>query len=251
MLPLMCELWDRNEFSYATKTKSSYVAKDLCVGLIGGCVPEYIRKLNRDATTAITGGFTSRCIFVYANEKSQSIAWPNMNGQFNKLGADLAADLQNMSKLTGEFTFSIGAKDAWEIYYAKLKIDQFDSDVLTGFKARMKSHIFKTAMCLCMSETDRMTIENKHLQAAIKLIEDIRDKVDITFRSVGESPLASQQARVELFIKAKGVCGSKDIYSRCSQHMTYTQFEQVLWILEMAGKIRKRSIGKGIMYETA
>jgi lipase chaperone LimK len=80
-------------------------------------------------------------------------------------------------------------------------------------------------------------------------VELIRDKVDFTFKSLGESPLAAQQDRVAKFIRAKKLCSAKEVYARNAQHMTYVQFEQILYILEMAGQIRKRTVGKVQMYE--
>lgn len=249
MLPLMCEMWDRNEFSYATKNKGSLIASNICVSLVGGCVPDYIRKLNRDANSAVTGGFTSRCIFVYASEKSRTIAWPNINGNFSKLEAEMIADLQEMSIQSGEFSFTKSAMKMWEHQYINMKLDPFESEVLTGFKSRMKSHIFKTAMALSMSEGSTMEINDRHLFNAIKAVEGIRDKVDMTFRSLGDSPLASQQDRVLRFITAKKLCSAKEIYRVNAQHMTYIQFEQILYILEMAGRVKKHVIGKTPMYE--
>jgi hypothetical protein len=251
MMPLMCDLWDRNEFSYATKNRGSINATNICVSLIGGCVPDYIRKLNRDALSPVIGGFTSRCIFVYSTERSQIIVWPNINGQFSRLEHELVNDLQDMSIQTGEFIFDQKAILLWEAECKSVgKIaDQFESDVLMGFKSRMKSHIFKTAMALSMSDSNNKIITERHLWLAMDLVKGVKDKVDLTFRSLGESPLAAQQDRVLRFIQYRQSCTAEDIFSRMSQHMTYQQFEQILYVLKMAGKIRKLSVGKVEMWQ--
>jgi hypothetical protein len=249
MLPLMCEMWDKNEFSYSTKNKGCVNATGICVSLIAGCVPDYIRKLNRDATSAVYGGFTSRCIFVYATERSKSIAFPSINGQFGQLECDLLADLQHMNTLAGEFTFTKKAFDMWILEHKNIQLDPFESGVLSGFKSRMKSHIFKTAIALSVSESDKLEINSAHLFNAIKMVQSIRDKVDLTFRSLGESPLASQQDKVLRFIEKKGFCSEADIYSRMVHDMTHVQFQQIMYILQMAQKIRKKMIGKTEMFE--
>jgi len=249
MLPLMCEMWDRNEFSYATKNKGSINATNICISLIAGCVPDYIRKLNKDAMSAITGGFTSRCIFVYATERSKTIAWPATNGNMAKLETDLVNDLKEISLLSGEVHFDAKARTMWEAQYQSMKPDMFESEVLSGFKSRMKSHIFKTAMILSISENNNKIVLERHLYNAIKLVQDIRNRVDTTFRSLGESPLAAQQDRVLKYIAAKQSCTSKAIFAHMSQHMTYDQFLQILFVLEMAEKIKKRPSGKVDMYE--
>jgi hypothetical protein len=113
----------------------------------------------------------------------------------------------------------------------------------------MKSHIFKTAMALSMSDSDNKVINQKHLWNAMNLVQNIRDKVDLTFRSLGESPLAAQQDRVLRYLQIKKGGTATEIFSRMSQHMTYEQFQKILFILEMAGSIRKRPTGKVETYE--
>ena len=211
MMPLMCDMWEGKPFSYATKTKNSFVANDICVSLIGGCVPDYIRKLNKDATSAVTGGFTSRCIFVYCSERSKVIAWPSTNSNMSKLKADLIDDLQDISTIRGEFKFTTDARLLWENAYPLITVDPFESEVMMGFKGRMKTHIFKTAMALSASASNDMTITRTHLQQAITLINSIRDKVDITFRAVGESPMAASQERIRMYIERKGLASRAQI----------------------------------------
>ena len=172
-----------------------------------------------------------------------------MNGNFAKLKADLVTDLLDMSLQTGEFVFTPKAMKMWEAQYAGMVLDPFESEVLTGFKSRMKSHIFKTAMALSMSESSNMVIDERHLYNAMAMIGKIRDKVDVTFRSLGESPLAGQQDRVMRFIQTKKLCTEKEIYRVNSQHMTYIQFQQILYILEMAGRVKKNRVGKLDMFE--
>ena len=248
MLPLCCQMWDENRFEYSTKTKGSLVATDICVSIIGGCVPDYIRKLNRDATAAVTGGFTSRCIFVYASEKTKSIAWPSNNGQFGLLRQDLIDDLNEIGQLQGEIKFTPKAKSLYEVWYKSQKSDPFESEVLLGFKARMKSHIFKVAMALSVAESDNMLIDDKHLFNAIQLVTDISKKVDVTFRSVGESALAVSQEKVLQFIEKKGTVSKRDILRTLYRHMTADQLDQILYILEAASRIETISVAGTLQY---
>jgi len=69
----MCQLWDENTFEYETKNKGNYKVTNMCVGMLAGCVPDFIRMLSRDSMAPITGGFTARTIFVYATEKSKLV----------------------------------------------------------------------------------------------------------------------------------------------------------------------------------
>ncbi len=248
MLPLMCDLWDEKGFSYDTKTKGTYDVKDSSVGLIAGCVPDYIRKLNKDSTSAITGGFTSRCIFVYETEQSQRIAWPSNNGHLGLVKQDLIDDLREIDKLRGEFKFTEKAKLLFSKWYNDIKIDQFESEVLTGFKGRMRSHVFKTCMALSVSENDNLTIDEANMFNAIQLIEGIKNKVDVTFRSVGESPLAAAQERIRMYIEKHPLVTRPQIMKSNYRHVTDEALTQILFILEAAGVITTSNTGGKIVY---
>jgi len=250
-MELMCDLWDNKPggTSYSTKTKSSFAAKDTCVSLIGGCVPDYIRKLNREAMTAVTGGFTSRCIFVFGADKSKLVPWPTTNGHYAKLKKDLVNDLQHISTLSGEVTFSKDAKTMWENHYlGYAKSDPFESEVMAGFKSRTMAHVFKAAMALAVAEDDTLVVQRQHLYNAIGLIDKIRNQLDVTFRAVGESSLASAQDRILTYIDLKAMASRSNILRDNRRHITDEDLTRVLYILTTSGLITEQQQGNGTVY---
>lgn len=242
MLPLLCQLWDENEFEYDTKNKGTKSVKDLCVGLLAGCVPDYIRRLNKDATTAISGGFTARCIFVYASEKSQHIAWPSTQINSN-LENDLIADLKHISQLGGEVKFSQDAFKEWQDFYKKIQvIDKFEQEVVANFKSRSPTHVLKAAMTLSVAESDNLIIEKHHLLEAIKMVEDVAKLLVITFKSVGESPLANATAKVMDFIVLKGQCSRAEILRALHRDVTDEDLTRILDTLVKMGVCEEKVI---------
>lgn len=229
MLPLLCELWDKNEFDYNTKTKGSRRIKDLCVGLLGGCVPDYIRKLNKDAMASINSGFTSRCIFVFASDKSKNVPWPvTMVG--TQLEKDLINDLQYIQQnLNGQFKFDAAAFTAISDYYTTIHVEKLDTEVTSNFKARMLSHILKTCMSLSVAEDDSLEIKLPHVDKAIELIEAVLATLDVTFRNVGESPLLVAMERVMDFIETQGIATREDIAKATYRHVTEYDLDRILF----------------------
>lgn len=249
MLPLLCELWDKNEFDYNTKTKGSRRIKDLCVGLLGGCVPDYIRKLNKDAMASINSGFTSRCIFVFASDKAKKIAWP-LAKQGTQLEQDLVTDLRYIqNNLQGQFKFSPNAYSAIKDYYDEIKPEKFDTEVTGNFKARMLSHILKTCMTLSVSENDSLQIELAHVTQSIKLIEDVLATLDITFRNVGESNMLVATERVMDYVEAAGIVTRQEIAKATYRHVTDYDLDRILFIAEKSlGYIKQTVVGKTTCY---
>lgn len=235
MLPFLCTIWTKNEFDYQTKHKGNKYIKEMCVSILGGCVPEYLRKLCKDTLAPVTGGFTARCIFVYASKETQlpHIKWGAPDKQKSQLEHDLIEDLKTVSRIGGEIYLTPEAQTYWESKYGQVTSGDFESDALANFKSRIPSHVLKCAMTLCLSEQDDLLITRPQLEKAVALVEQVRDNVDVTFRAVGESSLAVAQDRVMKFIEGRGICTSKEILKYNSRHITEEQLLAILKTLEL------------------
>ncbi len=223
---LMCAWWDQNKFDYKTKNKGKHVIEDMSVSLLGGCVPDYVRSLSKDRLAPITGGFTARTIFVYATEKFQLV--DDNFGIPSQQQALLKKHLVHNTKGT------------------------IDSDASTNFKSRISSHIIKTAISISISESDSLTITRDQLRRAIEYIEAIRDKVDIVFRSVGESPLANIQAKIVTYIDTIGSTSYKTLLKAMYRDATEDQVQAIIRLLIQVGLVLERIDSKGqVYYESA
>lgn len=237
MIPLMCELWEKGEFNYATKNKGTISASGLCVSLLGACVPDYIRNLSKDSTAFITSGFSSRCIFVFASDRGKLVAWPEFDTSKQKLEDDLAEDLKYIGQIKDQFKLSVDARLYWEEFFNSLKPDEFESDVVTNFKARMISHVLKLSMVLSVSEKDDRIITKDNLFNAVSKINEVRSNLDVAFRSIGESSLAGAQDRIIRYIQAKGITTRSEILRNNMRHITVDDLDRVLHVLELTNYI--------------
>jgi energy-coupling factor transporter ATP-binding protein EcfA2 len=252
MTSFLCDTWDRNEFEYDTKNKGSSHIKDMCVSLIGACVPNFIRQINGQqsgATEAINGGFTARTVFVFANDKSKRLAWPialenikcvSANG--GKTGketiAELRFDLEQIAQVKGEFSFSNDATTIFQQWYHIQKPEDCDSDVVRHFKSRQDVHIFKVAMCLAAANSDKLEIDQWCMETAITLVKGVLDTLDITFRGVGESTLSEATAKIQTYIERKGLATRRELIRDNHRHATLEDIERITRTLEICGIIR-------------
>jgi hypothetical protein len=209
--------------------------------------------LSRDNMAPITGGFTARTIFVYASEKSKLVAggWGKPIGNVTQLKSELINDLIHIASLQGEMHFDNNALALWDSKYKEHNAaGDFDSDVSTNFKSRLSSHIIKAAITISVSEADNLVVTESQLRRAIEIIERIRDKVDIVFRSVGESPLAVSQNRVLDFVQQRGVASREEILSKNYRHMTDEQLTAIILVLTRAGMIKEITQDHKTKYES-
>lgn len=234
MLPYLCEMWDRNEFEYATKTKQSHSVKDLCVGLLAGCVPDFIRKLNKDSSSAITGGFTSRCMYIYASHVAKNIDWPELD---TKIEPDLVDDLRQIGSLHGEMLFNGGRAGKTFKMYSDYKLDsrqngKFEQAVIVNFKSRVIAHMLKTAMTLSVSESDSLVIEDHHITQAINMVTEVMNDLEKTFRFVGENTELVACQNIMDFLEYKGAASFNEILSANYRYANYESIQRIMMTLE-------------------
>jgi hypothetical protein len=243
MSTFLCDAWDRSEFTYDTKNKGKAPIKNMCVSLIGACVPSFIRSINKNGHEAINNGFTARTIFIFAEEKSQSVVWPkSLDATFT---AKLNNDLQMISRLHGEFFFEPAAQVVFEREYNSIRVDESDSDVIRNFKARQPVHILKVAMALSAAQSDTLIITQWAMETAIIFVTGVLVTLDKCFRGVGDSILAPTIARIQTFIEKRKVCSKVDIIRANLQHVHPNDLETVLIMLLSCGLIAEVPSGRG------
>lgn len=260
MLQFLCDAWDKNEYEYDTKNSGTSLIKGMCTSLIGACVPEYIRKLNKDAVAAINGGFTARSVFVYAENPSKRLPDPPAikdSAKGRKLLEDLNHDILEISRLNGEMKISAEAQLIWNNFYTGktpvyrsqiekkfIGIEDNDSDVVMHFKRRMPVHVLKLAMIFSASYSDSMIVAREDMLNAIKCLGDVLANLDKAFRGVGESELAESSSKIQGFIERKGVTSRSEILANMHRHITPENLDRVLMLFAAIGVIEYFTQGK-------
>ena len=251
MLSFLCDMWDRGEFYYDTKTQgSSNVVSGLCVSLIGACVPNYIRKINKDIMATINGGFTARALFIFADDVSKRIPLPvdiESTPKGKKLIQDLKDDLVQIATLKGQIHFDNEAERYYIGLYNGMQIKDIDSDVVRHFKRRMHVHIIKLAMIFSASHRDDLTINKIDLMNAEACVNDVMKNLDRTFRGVGDSDLAEATSRVQDFIEKKGLCTYNEILINLHRHVSPENLGRIMGVMYQIGFCIETTVGKSKM----
>lgn len=248
MVTFLCEMWDRKDFDYNTKTSGTAVIKDMCVSLIGACVPAYLQSMYRETTAAINSGFTARCVFVYAQEKSKHLPdplkfeeLPNGKDIIKKLDDDLLA----IASLKGAFSMAPDAKREFNTFYGSPAANALDvdNDVIQNFKARAATHVIKVAMALSAGGGDSLVISKQDIQVAINLIAKVQANLDLVFRGFGTSILAEPTSRVQEFIEKRKITTRREILTYNHRWVAPDMLDAVLNLLRQINFIREEAQG--------
>jgi hypothetical protein len=233
MVDVLVSLWDGKRGSFSKKTKMSgndsienpWINVIACTtpAWIAGNFPQYM----------IGGGFTSRCVFVYAEKKRQEIAYPDEHvpKDFSSLRADLVHDLTRISELFGAITLSPSAREWGREWYAqhwRNPSPELSTDQFAGYLARKQTHIHKLAMILSASAGDSLTISAKHLEYATEMLGAIEEDMPKVFANIGKSDITGGTSRIIAILQKEGTMTKTNLFRQLFHTLSYQDFEQAL-----------------------
>ncbi len=252
-LSTFCQLWDQQEYENRTKNQGTDIIRDMCVNLIGGTVPDFIRSMEKELGAFVAGGFTARCIFIFEDKKSKELPFivpldvdPKSKALYDKLVLDLEHIAKNVK---GEYKLSAEAQVVFKNEYRGMSPTADDSDAMLNFKARMKVHVYKMAMILSAAQTDSLIITGQVMRDSFFLVKNVRKQVDRIFRGVGSSQLAEPTARVQAIIERRGMCTRTELLQATQRNMDFTTLDKVLYVLTIIGFCTEIRVGSKVYYK--
>jgi hypothetical protein len=234
MVDLLVSLWDGKPGAFTKRTKGSgndevvnpWINLIACTtpAWIAGNFPEYM----------IGGGFTSRTIFVYADQKAQYVAYPGkmVPSDLAETAEKLIEDLSQISIMAGEYLLSESAVrwgEAWYQQHYTIKNMELDDDRFGGYLARKQTHIHKLAMVLAAAESDRLVITAEHLALANTMVSDLEPDMQFVFSKIGKSEDSVYIERLIYYIHKRGGCEWNEAYRFVHKHFPkLMDFESVI-----------------------
>lgn len=219
MIDSLVNLWDGKQGAYTKLTKGNgkdsienpWINLIACTtpAWIAGNFPEYI----------IGGGFTSRCLFVYADQKDKYVAYPadHLPPNFHSIQNALVQDLEQIANnICGEYKLTDGARswgEIWYKYHWENKPDELDDDRFAGYLSRKQTHMHKTAMVLAAARHDDLVIEEADLALAAHMVTDLERDMQKVFNRIGRTAQSVQAERFIRYVYRKGLVSYMEAYS--------------------------------------
>ena len=255
MYDLLTDLFDgKARYEYSTRLHGDEVADRPCVNLLAATIPDWI---DAQAPEHITGGgFSSRVIFIYENERRQHQMYYDEivdHAEIERLEAVLKNDLAHIARnVEGEFRHeSPAVKRAMEEWYQETarKVDKGDERV-TGYYNRKHVHAHKVAMLLSISRSDELILTMDDFHNAVLLLEQIEAKMPEALSNVGRNPIAKYMKEIELYVKAQGGkrINMARILARFHHNLRPDEVKEILSTLSMIGKIKRHAEADKVEY---
>jgi hypothetical protein len=250
MVDLLVSLWDGKEGAFDKRTKMSgndrienpWINMVACTtpAWIAGNFPEYM----------IGGGFTSRCIFVYANEKAQYVAYPGLHvpQDMRRQEDALVQDLEHISmNIAGEYRLEPDAiawgEDWYQAHYSNKPVG-LDDDRFGGYIARKQTHIHKLAMILAAAQRDELTIRKDDLQTANAMMTDLEADMPGVFSKIGRTDISLQTDRFLSYLRQRREVTYIEAYRFIHAYFPSSrEFEDMLAGCIRSGQVRMEARG--------
>jgi len=188
MVDVLVDLWDGKDdvWTKITKKDGEEFIVNPWVNMIGCTTPSWIAENVSDYF--IGGGFSSRAVFIYAEQKRMRVAYPKelmkeYGDGLGKLKAELIKDLEAISESYGEYELSREAAEWGKAWYN----GQDDSEEVMknnkfiGHYSRRQAHSHKLAMVLAASRRNELVITKEDLIDATKELEVVEKDMQQVF----------------------------------------------------------------------
>lgn len=252
MVDVLVSLWDGQPgaFKKSTKTSGSDSIENPWINIIACTTPSWIA--GNFPEYMIGGGFTSRCIWVYADRKRQTIAYPadHVPPEFQSQREDLIHDLELISTLVGEYRLAPEAtlfgeqwyENHWKGKHAHLPTEQFG-----GYLARKQTHVHKLAMILTASCSDELSITEPILKLSTLMVDALEEDMPKVFDKIGRNAMTKALSDLCEIIAAFGSMNRQELYRKMSRQVTWHEFGGLLQSATEAGFIKLSQVGADIL----
>lgn len=199
----------KDEWVYETVGRGRDELQGLCFNLLGATAPDWLQSMLPQE--AVGGGFTSRVIFVVEEKKRATVPEHTLTSVETELQEMLFRDLQLISLLKGNFTFSQEGKDAYTSWYTKEddllnKGEQAVEDPrFAGYCERRATHLRKMMMLMSVSRGDSLVIELQDFKRALALLKATEVKMHKTFGGLGKAKYGDVTELVMNYIRSVGI----------------------------------------------
>jgi hypothetical protein len=254
MVDVLVSLWDGQPgaFKKSTKTSGNDVIENPWINIIACTTPAWIA--GNFPEYMIGGGFTSRCVFVFAKQKRQFVAYPadHVPKEFMQLRSDLVHDLEVISTLVGEYSLDDEAKQWGEVWYSNhwnSKHRNLPPDQFGGYLARKQTHIHKLAMIIAASESDELVIHRRHLEFSAEMIDALEDDMPYVFDKIGRTQSTQVINDLVEIVRAYHSVAQQDLYRSLSRKCTWNEFNEILSSAIQAGFVKAVQKGDAMFIE--
>lgn len=208
----------KDEWEYETVGRGKDALTGLCLNLMGGTAPDWIQSMIPQE--ALGGGFTSRIIFIVEEAKRKIVPKYIPTPEEDALAEVLTRDLERISQLSGEMTFTPDAEELYVKWYIEQDLalsngkPAISDPRFAGYCERRATHLQKLMLLCSASRGDDLKINVDDFNQAMKHLTDAELTMPKTFGGLGKSRISDESDVIINYIKKIGTTTRKHVLSK-------------------------------------
>ena len=243
MVDALVTLWDgqKGVFAKITKSSGSDAVENPWLNIIACTTPGWLK--GNFPEYMVGGGFTSRCVFVYAEKKRQLIAYPDefISENFHEKRANLIHDLELISTMVGQYELLPEARAwgrDWYEQHSSTRPAHLDNDRFGGYLARKQTHIHKLAIILAASRSSHLQIDRATLEFAEQMVTSLERDMPMVFETIGQTVITRGLSELVKIVLTKRSIPQTVLYRTLFRTMPGKEFQDALNSAVLAGYVR-------------
>jgi hypothetical protein len=232
----------KDDWEYETVGRGKDTLQGLCLNLMGGTAPDWIQSMIPQE--ALGGGFTSRIIFIVEEVKRKIIPKYVVTPEEERLKELLQRDIERISQLAGEITFTPEAEQLYIDWYIEQDTAlSAGKPVITdprfaGYCERRATHIQKLMILCSASRGDDLKISGDDFRRALHLLTEVEKNMPKTFGGLGKSKMSDQSDAVINFIKKVGITTRKILMQKFYRDIDPMTLANVEALMQQMGVVK-------------
>lgn len=232
----------KDDWEYETVGRGKDTLQGLCLNLMGGTAPDWIQSMIPQE--ALGGGFTSRIIFIVEEVKRKIIPKYVVTPEEERLKELLQIDIERISQLAGEITFTPEAEQLYIDWYIEQDTAlSAGKPVITdprfaGYCERRATHIQKLMILCSASRGDDLKLNADDFRRAHKLLSDAEKNMPKTFGGLGKSKMSDQSDAVINYVKKTGITTRKALLQKFYRDIDPMTLANVEVLMQQMGAVK-------------
>lgn len=233
MVNMLNQFYDSRSYHYKSKHQGSDDITNICVTMLGGTTPSFIREAFSDRI--ISQGFTSRVIIVFGHAPRFFRQFPGLSDEQIRCRNDIVSWLYGLHKISGECKLDDEASEWHKHLYESGELDKkrVNKDPrLDNYYGRKNVHLLKTAMLMHFADGTTKEISLSQIKRAFKLLTITEHKMHEAFNTVGRNPIGEITKHIlRYIIDSDSGVRYKKLWLKFVSEVTKQELDQVLEFL--------------------
>lgn len=245
MPALLTDLYDcpSNRSGGGTISRGRLNQNQVWLSFLSASTPSWLfRSVNPNV---VSGGFTSRCLFIIEQQPKRRVAWPSADER-NGIShlVEYLIRTSKQAKAYKRISITDSALTTFKRWYGnrQLHLDDFNS----SFESREDAHVLRLAALLCVND-DSWIIQKSHITNAIKIIIYCKETASTLFEGTNARSkwiMGVVALRDKLLQADTDAVPRSQLYLVCRKYLDKHEFDALIDVMHECQMIQRFTIVK-------